>query len=77
MTKLKFLSAAMIAAVMLATPAMARESHVSSHLAVYGNASATPGAQYIDEGDRSRGYEGRDVWGHWGIYYGPMLPSIP
>jgi hypothetical protein len=20
-----------------------------------------------------RGYEGRDVWGHWGAYYGPML----
>jgi hypothetical protein len=20
-----------------------------------------------------RGYEGRDVWGHWGAYYGPMI----
>jgi hypothetical protein len=78
MTKLKFLSAALIAAAMLATPAMARERHVSSrHLAVNAHASTTPGAQYIGEGNRFRGYEGHDVWGHWGTYYGPMLPSIP
>jgi hypothetical protein len=77
MTKLKFLLAALIAAAMLATPAMARESQASSrHLAVNANASTTPGAQYIGEGDRIRGYEGHDVWGHWGTYYGPMLPSI-
>ena len=76
MTKLKFLSAALIAAATLATPAMARENHVSSrHLAVNANASTTPGAQYIGEGNRFR--EGHDVWGHWGTYYGPMLPSIP
>jgi hypothetical protein len=23
-----------------------------------------------------RGYGGRDVWGHWGAYYGPMIPMI-
>jgi len=23
-----------------------------------------------------RGYGGRDVWGHWGSYYGPMV-SVP
>jgi hypothetical protein len=77
-TKLKFLSAALVAAAMLATPAMARENHVSSrHLAANANASTTPGAQYIGERNRFRGYEGHDVWGHWGTYYGPMLPSIP
>jgi hypothetical protein len=21
-----------------------------------------------------RGHRGRDVWGHWGAYYGPMIP---
>jgi hypothetical protein len=21
-----------------------------------------------------RGNQGRDVWGHWGAYYGPMIP---
>jgi hypothetical protein len=50
MTKLKPLSAALIAAAMLATPAMARKSHVTSrHLAAEdANASTTPGARYID-----------------------------
>jgi len=77
MTKLKFLSAALIAAATLATPAMARENHVSSrHLAVNANASTTPGAQYIGEGNRFRGYEGHDMWGRWGTYYGPMLPTL-
>jgi hypothetical protein len=23
-----------------------------------------------------RGYAGRDVWGYWGAYYGPMIPTI-
>ncbi len=79
MTRLKFLSAALIAvAAMLATPALARESHVSSrHLAESANASATPGAHYIGEGGRFRRDESHDVWGHWGTYYGPMLPSVP
>ena len=27
-------------------------------------------------GDRFHRYEGRDMWGHWGAYYGPMIPSI-
>jgi hypothetical protein len=49
MTKLKLLSAALIAAAMLATPAMARTSHViSRHLAEDANASASPTARYID-----------------------------
>lgn len=78
MTKLKFLSVATIAAAMLASPAMARDAHPSSrHQTVNGNASTAPGAQYFGEGDRFRGYEGHDVWSHWGNYYGPMLPSIP
>ena len=75
MAKLKFLAAALVAAAMLAPPAMARESHVGArHIAENANASTTPGARYIGEGDRFRGYESRDVWGHWGTYYGPMVP---
>jgi hypothetical protein len=79
MTRLKFLSAALIAvAAMLETPAMARESHVSSRpLAESANASATPGAHYFGERRRFRGDESHDVWGHWGNYYGPMIPSVP
>ena len=48
MTELKLLSAALIATAMLATPAMARKSHVTSrHLAEDANASASPTAHYI------------------------------
>lgn len=49
MTKLKLLSAALIAAAMLATPAMARTSHVTSrYRAEDANVSASPTARYID-----------------------------
>ena len=41
---LKFLSAALIAAAMLATPAMARESHVT----LKHRANATAGERYVD-----------------------------
>ena len=48
MTKLKLLSAALIAAAVLATPATARTSHViSRHRAEDANASASPTARYI------------------------------
>ena len=108
MTNLKLMSAALIAAAMLVTPAMARENHVTSrHRAEDANASSAPGTRYIGEGNGfrgnhfgggfggtpgegyvgygkratglhggSRGYGDRDVWGHWGTYYGPMVPTI-
>ena len=75
MTKLKFLSAALITASMLAAPAMARESHVSSrHLSKIADASTAREVRYIGEGDRFRGYESHDLWGHWGSHYGLMVP---
>jgi hypothetical protein len=46
MTKLKLLSAALIAAATLATPAMARENHVA--LRHHANATTAPGERYID-----------------------------
>jgi hypothetical protein len=49
MTKLKVLSAALIAAATLATPALARQSDVTSrHLAQDANASASPTPRYIN-----------------------------
>jgi hypothetical protein len=49
MTKLKLLSAALIAAAALATPAMARESGVASRRpAEQAVASTTSGARYFD-----------------------------
>lgn len=78
MTKLKRLSAALMSAAMLATPAMAREGHVSSRpLAENANTNTTPGARDHREVNAFRGHESPDVWGHWGAYYGPMIPSVP
>ena len=78
MIKPKFMSAALIIAAMLAAPAMARESEAGlRHPAVNADAGTTPRARYIGEADQFHGYQGHDVWGHWGSYYGPMLPSIP
>src|SRR5260370_39655177 len=46
---MKLPSAALIAAAMFATPAVARTSHVTSrHRAMDANASASPTARYID-----------------------------
>ena len=87
MTELKFLSVAVIAAAMLATPALARNSHVRlQHLAGDANASIKSGTRHDDDfrgnhlggvfgGTRGDRYGDRDVWGHWGAYYGPMIPS--
>jgi hypothetical protein len=48
-----------------------------------GGFDVTPGDGYRGHGNRSsglrggfRGYDGRDGWGHWGAYYGPMIPMI-
>ena len=49
MTKLKLLSAALIATAVLAAPAMARESGLASrHVAANANARTANGARYID-----------------------------
>jgi hypothetical protein len=43
----------------------------------------TPGDGHGGYGNRASGLRGgflgygsRDVWGHWGAYYGPMIPTI-
>jgi hypothetical protein len=88
MTELRFRSAALIAVALLATPAVARGSDAASrYLAESANASTSLGAHYIGKGDGRRvdhfggrcgattgRYGARDVWGHWGSYYGPMVP---
>jgi hypothetical protein len=55
MARLNLLSAALAAAVLLVTPAMARESHLASrHRVAETNASITPGARYIGREDGVR-----------------------
>jgi hypothetical protein len=49
MTKLEILSAGLVAAAMLVTPATARQGHVTSrHLAAETYSSITPAARYIN-----------------------------
>jgi hypothetical protein len=50
---------------------------------VGGDFGRTPGDGYGGYDNRAsglrggfRGYGGRDVWGRWGAYYGPMIPTI-
>jgi hypothetical protein len=79
MARLELLLAALIATALLAAPAMARENHVTSRrLTEDANACTTAGARYTDGQPCSqpsglRGHGERDVWGHWGAYYGPLV----
>ena len=79
--KLNLLSAALITAVLLTTPAMAWESQVTSQrLTANANARTPTGAHSTYRKACCRNRAGdllnlaeRDVWGHWGAYYGPMV----
>ena len=85
MKKLKPLSAALITAALLTTPAMARESQLTSQrLTANANGRTASGAHNAygqvccrDRASDLRGLAERDVWGHWGTYYGPMVPTVP
>jgi hypothetical protein len=75
---------ALIAAVLVTTPAIARQSQVTLRRFTEGaNACTATGARniYRQSCFRNRtgdlvGIRDRDVWGHWGNYYGPMV-SVP
>ena len=80
MTKPNLLSATMMAAaLLLTTPAVARQGQLTSkHLNA--NARIATTAQNADKqtccrnrASDLRGPGERDVWGHWGSYYGPMV----
>jgi hypothetical protein len=45
--------------------------------AMYGNAAPSVALhpKYGNPNGNFSGYGNRDVWGHWGAYYGPMIPS--
>ena len=82
MSRLELLSATLIAAAMLATPALAHESHMASR---HPDANTTFGVDRSDWRpcydnrvlhDEFCGHGDRDVWGHWGGYYGPMVGGL-
>jgi hypothetical protein len=68
----------------LSTSAFARGGNYGGGDGFSGNHfGSTPGDAYGSDGNGAsglrrgfRGYRGRDVWGHWGAYYGPMIPNI-
>jgi hypothetical protein len=51
-------------------------SNVTTHW-VYRDAapSVALSREYGNPNGNFGGYGNRDVWGHWGAYYGPMIPS--
>jgi hypothetical protein len=60
----------------LSASAFARDGGYSA-----GRLRGAPSNGYDGYGNRAsglrgefRGNQGRDVWGHWGAYYGPMIP---
>jgi hypothetical protein len=67
----------------LSTSALARGGGYGGGDGFRGHQFGGPGDSYGGYGNRAsglrdglRGYGGRDVWGHWGAYYGPVIPNI-
>jgi len=84
MSKPNLLSAAMMAAaLLLTTPAMARQGQLTSQRLIANARIATTGNSAEGQtccrnrASDLRGPGERDVWGHWGTYYGPMVPTVP
>ena len=81
MMKLNLLSAALITAALLTTSAMAREGQVTSQRLTTNANARNPTGAHSSPGQaccRNRARDlpslaDRDVWGHWGAYYGPMV----
>jgi hypothetical protein len=42
---------------------------------VYKDAAPSVALSHGNLNGNFSGYGNRDVWGHWGAYYGPMIPS--
>ncbi len=56
--------------------AVRHKSNVRTHPM---HSDATPSvvlhSRYGNPNGNFSGYGSRDVWGHWGSYYGPMIPT--
>ena len=75
------LFAALISAAVLTTPTMARQSKMTQRVTANANARAATDTHNAygqaccrNRAGDFRGLAERDVWGHWGAYYGPMVP---
>ena len=79
MTKTTLMPAMLMAAALLTTPVMAQQGQPSSHRVIANARNMTIARSAESQirphsgiGDLS-GFPERDVWGHWGAYYGPMV----
>jgi hypothetical protein len=75
MTKLNVLSAALMTAALLTTPAMARDGQLTSRPISNARTLHSADGQTCcrDRASGLRALANRDAWGHWGTYYGPMV----
>jgi hypothetical protein len=79
MTKPDLISAALVTAALLTTPAMAQQDQLTSQrLIANGRVTTTVHSADRQACCRNRakdlpGIADHDVWGHWGTYYGPMV----
>jgi hypothetical protein len=81
MIRAELLFATLIAAAVLTTSATARQNQeTSQRITAQANACTVTGAHSAygqapcrNRADDLRGLAERDVWGHWGAYYGPMV----
>jgi hypothetical protein len=51
------------------------KSNVTAHAAHRDASRAVLHPKYGNPNDNVRGDGSRDAWGHWGAYYGPMIPA--
>ena len=76
-------AAMMAAALLLTTPAIARQGQLISQHHIPNGRIATSAHSadgqicFRDRASDLRGPGERDVWGHWGTYYGPMVRTGP
>jgi hypothetical protein len=80
MTKPNLLSVAFIFAALLTTPAVAQRQLSSQRLIASARITATTHSADGQTLSRNRPSDlrrlaERDVWGHWGAYYGPMVSA--
>jgi hypothetical protein len=75
MTRHNLLAAALMTASLLTTPAVARQGQLTSQR-IIANAHTKSGDLKVccrNRGNDLRAVPERDVWGHMGAYYGPMV----
>ena len=75
---MKLTAIALVSAFALSgTCAFAHTVRQDSNVTMYRDAAPSVALhpKYGNPNGNFSGYGNRDVWGHWGAYYGPMIPA--